>query len=617
MQIIILFFFVFTSFSIFSKEVVLVGNLIGSGQYLETEDGMTYSLEHSELARELLDISGKKVRMLCRLQEGTTCMPLRYEIAPFATETNLPKWTMKQIPRYVYRSLTAFNPTVSPDGNILFWSVQTESIGQGTQKIWYSELDEHGFWKQGVQMPSPLNNRSPSAVIAAMPGGNELFVFGSFGEQDGFTELKKRFDTQKMELLRTSKTPKEFEEKFAVLKEQYRKEMERLQNRVPLYKSIKLTNGWSMPTPIRFPEFYNLYKSEENPNLQIFGGSTLSSSGRVLIYSAKHNDCYGKLDLYVSVMDENGNFPLGKNLGNIINTEYEETAPFLASDDRTLYFASTGHSGLSIYVTQRIGEGWLNWSKPQEISKNLKGVNFFSIPASGNWAYLSKQGALYMTYLPQEQKPNPVILVKGKVTNNKGQPLSAEINYESLITKQKKGTVISDPNTGTFSLVLPYGENYGFYAQAEGHIPSHGNADLRNLENNTYKEVEVNLVLAKLEEGEEYVLKNVFFDFNSAVLKPESEPELDRLGNILNKNPHLSVLLEGHTDNIGRNEDNLALSLARANSVADYLHTKHGIARNRLQTAGYGEEFPLVPNDSPENRAKNRRVVFKILKKGK
>jgi outer membrane protein OmpA-like peptidoglycan-associated protein len=606
----------FSVTSLLSKEVVLVGNLIGSGQYIETEEGDTYPLEHSEFARELLEVSGKKVRMLCELQEGT-CNPIRYEIAPFVTETNLAKWTMKQIPRYVYRGLTAFNPTVTPDGNVLFWSVQTEAIGQGTQKIWYSELDQHGFWKRGVQMNAPLNNRSPSAVIAAMPGGNELFVFGSFGDHDGFTELKRKMDAQKMELLRTSKSPKEFEEKYKILKDQYKKDMERVQNRVPLYKSNKLTTGWSNPQPISFPEFYNLYKSEENPNLQVFGGSSLSSSGRVMVYSAKHKDSFGRLDLYVSMMDENGNFPLGTNLGSTLNTEQEETAPFLASDDRTLYFASTGHAGLSIYMTQRIGDSWTNWSKPLEASKNLKGVNFFSIPASGNWAYLSKQGALYMAYLPQEQKPNPVILVKGKVTNNKGKPLSAEINYESLTTKEKKGRVISDPNTGSFSLVLPYGENYGFYAQAENHIPAHNNADLRNLENNVYKEIEVNLVLSELEVGESFVLKNVFFDFNSAVLKKESESELDRIGNILIKNPNLTVMLEGHTDNIGRNEDNLRLSLDRANSVADYLIGKFNIPKTRLKTAGYGEEFPLAANDSPENRALNRRVVFKILKKEK
>ncbi len=220
-----------------------------------------------------------------------------------------------------------------------------------------------------------------------------------------------------------------------------------------------------------------------------------------------------------------------------------------------------------------------------------------------------------MTYLPREVQPNPVILVKGKVINNKGEAVSAEINFESLTTKEKKGTTVSDPQTGTFSLVLPYGDNYGFYAQAEGHIPAHENADLRDKEK-LYKEVEVKLVLPKLEVGEEYII-NLFFESNRSEIKKESEPELDRLGQILIKNPDISVLIEGHTDNIGRNEDNLKLSLDRAGAVAEYLITRHNIAKARLKVAGHGEEVPLVGNDTPENRAKNRRVVFKIIKKTK
>lgn len=603
------------TFSLLGKEQVLIGNLIGSGQYLETEDGNTYPLKHSDLARELMEISGKKVRMLCEVQEDS-CEPKRYEISPFMTDSNLPKWTIKQIPKYVFKGLTAFNPTVTPDGNVLFWTVLMEQMGQSTQKIWYSEMDQNGFWKPGKLMENPLNNKAPSAVISAMPGGNELFVFGSYGDEDVFKELKVKLEAEKKELLKTSKTPQEFEQKYSLLKEDYKKNLERIQNRVPLYKSSKQGNGWSFPKPIQFPEFYNLYRSDENPMLQVFGGSCLASSGRVLIYSAKHKDSIGKLDLYVSIMNEQGVFPLGINLGKSINTENEEMAPFLASDDRTLYFSSNGHNGLSIYVTQRIGESWTEWSKPQEISKNLKGVNFFSIPASGNWAYISKQGSLLMTYLPREVQPNPVTLVKGKVINNKGEPISAEINFESLTTKEKKGTTVSDPQTGTFSLVLPYGDNYGFYAQAEGHIPAHENTDLRDKEK-MYKEVEVKLVLPKLEVGEEYIINNLFFDFNRADIKKESEPELDRLGQILLKNPDISVLIEGHTDNIGRNEDNLKLSLDRAGAVADYLINRHNIAKSRLKVAGHGEEFPLVPNDSPENRSKNRRVVFKIIKKTK
>ncbi len=601
-----------------AKEAVILGTLIGSGQYLETEKGDTFALQHSDLARELTEITGKKVRILCEI-EGINCTPVRYEIAPFASETNLPKWTVKPIPRYVFKGMTAFNPTVSADGSVLFWTVLLEQHGHSTQKIWFSELDQYGFWKKGIQMDAPLNNKAPSAVISPMPGGNELFVFGSYSDQEIYMDLKKKMDHEKTELLKSSKTPKEFETKYAVLKEQYKKDLEKLQNRVPLYKSFKQNKGWSIPEVINFPDFYNMYRSEDNHMLQVFGGSSLASSGRVLLYSAKHKDSIGKLDLYVSIMDDKGMFPLGINLGRTINTQAEEMAPFLASDDRTLYFSSNGHNGLSVYVTQRVGESWTEWSDPVEISKNLKGVNFFSIPASGNWAYMSRQGQLLMTFLPQEVKPDPVILVKGKVTDDKGEPVGAEIIYESLTTKDRKGNTISDPNTGNYSIVLPYGDNYGFFAQKENYMPVHKNYDLSKIEksNKEYKEVIVDFTLPRVEEGQEFVINNLFFDYNKSDIKKESEAELDRLGKMMNSNKEIIVSLEGHTDNIGRNEDNVALSLARAKSVAEYLQDKHSIPRERFKVSGYGEMRPLVPNDSPENRAKNRRVVFKILKKNK
>lgn len=603
--------FIFFYFPLFAKEVVIVGNIIGAGSYIETDDN-TYPFKHTELQKELSELTGKKVRMLCLFEEDS-CVPLRYEIAPFANDKNLAKWTIKKIPKYVYRGLIAFNPSVTPDGNILFWTVLTpEGHGSNTQKIWYSEMDTHGFWKKGVQMDPPLNNKAPAAIISALPGGNELFVFGSHADQESFEEIKRQMDAEKAEIVKTSKSAREVEGRYAAVRERYRREMEKIQNKVPLYKSFKQGNGWSVPQRIPFPDFYNLYRSEDNANLQIFGGSTLSSSGKTLIYSAKHKDSVGKLDLYVSNITD-GVFPIGTNLGKEINTEYEEMAPFLASDDRTLYFSSNGHSGLSIYFTQRVGDSWTEWSHPQEISKNLKGVNFFSIPASGNWAYASREGQLLMTYLPNETKPNPVIIVKGRITNDKGVPLGAEVYYESLTTKENKGSTISDPNTGKFSIVLPYGDNYGFHAKKEGYLPFHRSKDLRESEK-LYQEVEVDMILPKIEKGGEITINNLFFESNRSEIKKESEPELDRLGEIMKMNKNLEVAIEGHTDNVGKSADNIALSLARANAVAEYIVKKFGIEPSRLKVEGRGEEAPLTDNNTADGRAKNRRVVFRILK---
>jgi OOP family OmpA-OmpF porin len=104
-----------------------------------------------------------------------------------------------------------------------------------------------------------------------------------------------------------------------------------------------------------------------------------------------------------------------------------------------------------------------------------------------------------------------------------------------------------------------------------------------------------------------WVLENVLFDFDKAVIKPETYPLLDEVVAILNKNPEMTVELQGHTCNIGSQEYNMGLSLRRANAVADYLESK-GISRDRLTTKGFGFSKPVALNGTEFGRSLNRRV---------
>jgi outer membrane protein OmpA-like peptidoglycan-associated protein len=98
-------------------------------------------------------------------------------------------------------------------------------------------------------------------------------------------------------------------------------------------------------------------------------------------------------------------------------------------------------------------------------------------------------------------------------------------------------------------------------------------------------------------------------------LKPESKAELEKLISFLTKNPTLKIELGGHTDNSGDKKFNMTLSTNRAKSVFDYLVTNGKIPMNRLSFKGYAETRPKVPNDTPENKAKNRRTEFKVIAK--
>lgn len=111
--------------------------------------------------------------------------------------------------------------------------------------------------------------------------------------------------------------------------------------------------------------------------------------------------------------------------------------------------------------------------------------------------------------------------------------------------------------------------------------------------------------------GRQFVLENIFFEFNKSILLPQSFLELDNLLTVLKIYPSMTIELSGHTDNKGSKEYNLQLSKARAQAVVDFL-IKNGIAKDRLTAIGYGDSKPIATNKSEEGRAQNRRVEFKI-----
>ncbi len=108
-------------------------------------------------------------------------------------------------------------------------------------------------------------------------------------------------------------------------------------------------------------------------------------------------------------------------------------------------------------------------------------------------------------------------------------------------------------------------------------------------------------------------LKNIQFEFNSFLLKDESYEELRKVAQLMQDNPSLRIEVSAHTDDVGSDAYNQRLSQRRAESVTDYLVKQEGIERSRIEGKGYGKAKPLVPNDSDENRAINRRVEFEIL----
>lgn len=114
------------------------------------------------------------------------------------------------------------------------------------------------------------------------------------------------------------------------------------------------------------------------------------------------------------------------------------------------------------------------------------------------------------------------------------------------------------------------------------------------------------------EKGKSVLLNSIYFEQSSAVLRPESTPQLNQLYDMLVRNPSTRIEIRGHTDNQGDFDANVQLSRDRCQAVVDYLAGK-GIQKDRLKGVGRGPIDPVAPNNNEENRKKNRRVEFTTL----
>lgn len=466
------------------------------------------------------------------------------------------------------------SPKISPDGKTLFITKYPNN-NNGKNNIWVSYLNDDGSWTQSKNVGKPLNVQGSSTSVQSItPDGNTILLSNIYRYFDGSITGG------------------------------------------GCSVSSRERGGWSFPRHQQIEKF-------ENKNQYV--NYYLSNSGSFLLMAIEKKKGLGEKDIWVSFKEEKNEWGKPVNLGSVVNTKGDEFGPFLAADDKTLYFVSEGHKGYGdadIWMTKRLDDTWTNWSTPVNLGDKINTPDFdayFSIDASGEYAYFSSsnnslgKSDIFRIKMPQEAKPEPVVLVYGKVFDKKtGQPIKANINYELLPSGKNVGTAVTSPDDKVYKIVLPYGENYGFMASADNYYSITENLDLNDL--TAYKEVEVNLYLAPIEKNEAIRLNNIFFEFGKSTLKEESYPELNRLIKLLTDNPSINIEVDGHTDNVGSDTDNLELSKNRAASVVEYL-AKNGVSGGRLTSQGFGETKPIASNDIEEEKQLNRRVEFVVLSK--
>jgi len=244
----------------------------------------------------------------------------------------------------------------------------------------------------------------------------------------------------------------------------------------------------------------------------------------------------------------------------------------------------------------------------------------YKISTDGEKAYFSKSNTaneeenIYWLNLPSHLRPELVATVSGTLVDKNNLPVSAEIRWEDLETGENVGQSKSNPEDGSFFIVLPLGKIYGYYVESNEYFPISNSVDLRKNDAPVQIESDIKMVTfdQMIEDGTAVSVNNLFFNFGESELLPHSIPELKRVASII-KLHNLKVQINGHTDNIGDDEKNQILSEKRADAVKVFLVNEGCISEN-LTIVGYGKTQPIASNDTEIGRAKNRRVELIFIK---
>ena len=456
---------------------------------------------------------------------------------------------------------TEVRPMLSADGRKLYFARQESPDNVGGrddgQDVWLCQLKDEKTqeWTDAKNLGKPVNQQGPNGVASVSTDGNSLLLINKYQPSGVVTPEGASMTTRNK------------------------------------------AGGWSFPKPINIIDWYNKDKNQVD--------FYLANSGKTLLIAAERDGTMGGLDLYVSFLQQFGIWSKPLNIGKSINSKGQDFAPFLASDDKTLYFASDGAGGYGktdIFMSKRLDSTWTRWSKPKNLGPNINSKSrdeYYTVSAQGKYAYLisdrtgvEKSRDIYRIQLEPEFRPEPVILVTGRVLDqNTQQPVAARVRYESLVTGEELGTAVTNPDDGTYTIVLPAGVTYGYMAEADGYLAVDENLDATKINEYTIKQQD--LYMVPFEVGQTIKLNNIFFEQSRHFLQKASYLELNRLAKLLKDYPTVEIILEGHTDNQGDPQQNVKLSLDRVNEVKRYLNTR-GIAKNRIATMGYGGVRPVA-----------------------
>jgi outer membrane protein OmpA-like peptidoglycan-associated protein len=490
------------------------------------------------------------------------------------------------------------NPILSPDGNTLYFirAHHSQNVGSKMDQgdIWFSSYDSvANTWSSPENIGYLLNNQYHNGVLGFGAKG-DMYLYNIY-EIDG-------------------KAPKS--------------------RGISVADPIELPKYWTVPITSVVRYFYNL---SDNHSMSI------SNDGKIMLLSLESFKTRGAEDLYVSFwLPQVNAWSEPKNLGDEINSMYQEVSPFLAADNETLYFSSNGHGGLGskdIFSAKRLDNTWENWSKPVNMGPdiNTEGAELYFqyLPEKALAIYTSTKnsdgyGDIHFKDMPipemaktigyeieipedtlvhivelEPKKPNFFVQLVGSITDSKTQsPIAATIRITGSDFENNQSLATA------FAFNLPSANDYTLIVEADGYISHSEKLEIRT---NELEQLEHNIILQPIELGTTVKLDLVLFKRGTTEFLEESYEQLDLMVQMMKDNSTMEIELGGHTDNVGNSRLNKKLSQERVDVVVKYF-IDNGINNKRLTGKGYGGSKPIASNKSEATRRLNRRVEFTVVK---
>jgi len=369
-----------------------------------------------------------------------------------------------------------------------------------------------------------------------------------------------------------------------------------------IFKATKEGSKWGNITSL---PFNSKEYSTSNPSL--------SKDGTTLYFSSDMPGSLGGVDVWKVAVNADGSFGVPENLGKNVNTEGNESFPFI-SDDNMLYFASSGRQGLGgldVFVIDLTkGTDAKNVGKPVNSEKDDFSFTFNSIKNTGFFS--TNRGGNDDIY---GANPLCALEVLTIVTNAKTGEILPGARVAILDDKKNIITTETSNTKGEVTYNVECEKEYTLQAAKDG------------FESNTFAvaksskggKTQIDAALQPIDvivTETEIILKSIYFEFNKSNITQEGAFELDKLVQVMKNNDKLVIMSKSHTDNRGSDQYNELLSDRRAKSTVQYVISK-GISKDRISGKGYGESEPKVncgTNCTEEQHAENRRSEFLIVK---